>query len=533
MIGSRASQLYKLLFVFIGIYVLYVLIQNFIIDPQAEHFRSFKTVFSDMYDPEVWLIVMRIHIVTATIAWIAGALNFSTNLLKRRRNLHRVLGYLFIVCVVLTVITSGYMAPNATGGKISSYGFNLMNILWLTLTITALVQIRKGNVIKHRKWMIRSYMFTFTNFFIHFILFAGHTVGGLDYVSTYQFAVYASIFLNLFIAEWINLTLFRKPPGVASRRKSSDLIPNKVDAKPITKGKHAAAVEFSGVYKYYGNLAAVNGISFRIEPGSVIALLGPNGAGKTTTINMMLGLLEPSVGQVGLMGEDPVKPRNRIHLGAMLQDIGAPETLKVRELIELWSAYYPKPLSLAEVLEISDLKSIKDRRFGQLSGGQKRKVAFALAVCGDPDILFLDEPSVGMDIDARRMLWEKIRSFANSGKTVIFSTHHLEEADALAERIILMKQGKVLFDATPKAMKARLEGKVIQCMTNLKQDKLLAIPHVTGVTVQGQSIRVSTSNAEMSLRRILEADPSISDLTVTAAGLDDVFTAMIKGDEMR
>ncbi len=283
------------------------------------------------------------------------------------------------------------------------------------------------------------------------------------------------------------------------------------------------AVRFIAVSKQYGFVQAVKDFSLSIHKGSITALLGPNGAGKSTTIGLMLGVLSPSAGQVQLLGQDPREPRHRRSIGAMLQDIGAPDTLRVCELIELWSSYYPHPLPLTVVLHDAGLAEIANRRFGKLSGGQRRRVAFGLALCGDPEVLVLDEPSAGLDPVARSLLWQQIRDFARHGRTVVLSTHHLEEADALADRIVLINQGQIVADGPPAQIKARVGGKRIRCRTSLAALDIHNVPGVLSVDFEGQFVQLLTDQPEQSVRRLLLLDPDLSDLEINGIGLEEAF----------
>src|SRR5271167_1359804 len=196
--------------------------------------------------------------------------------------------------------------------------------------------------------------------------------------------------------------------------------------------------------KSYGPIVALRNLNLEVRAGELLALLGPNGAGKTTLVRMLLGLALPDSGSVSVFGADPHQGHVQPRLGAMLQVAKVPETLRVREHIDLFSSYYPKPLPLAEVLSIAGLVEIKNRKFGELSGGQRQRVLFALAICGNPDLLFLDEPTVGLDVEARRLLWDEIRKLVARGKTVLLTTHYLEEADALADRIVVINKGSIV-----------------------------------------------------------------------------------------
>src|SRR5580693_4934033 len=204
-----------------------------------------------------------------------------------------------------------------------------------------------------------------------------------------------------------------------------------------------------GVNKNYGTIRALRNVDFRVRAGEVVALLGPNGAGKTTAVRLLLGLLQPNAGRARVFGGDPTNPENRMRTGAMLQVGRVPETLRVREHIDLFSTYYPKPMALGEVLAAAGLEKLSERKFGDLSGGQRQRVLFALAICGDPDLLFLDEPTVGLDVEARRALWEEIRRLVDHGTTVLLTTHYREEADALADRIAVINEGAIIAEGTP------------------------------------------------------------------------------------
>ncbi|MFC0211146.1 DUF2306 domain-containing protein [Paenibacillus chartarius] len=211
----RSNVAYKLMLAFIAAFLLYMGVLYVIVDPQASHFLQEKLVLRPSFHKPVWLTVMHVHLAAAAIAFSAGALNFSPVLLARRKKLHRLLGYTYLLAVAVTDLTSGYMAPHATGGKLSSVGFNVMNILWLAATAAAFVYIRRGNVHKHRRWMVRSFMFCFTNFFTKAIAFIGTGVFGADYVAAYTAGVWGSLALDVVIAEIIVRTVYREPSSGA------------------------------------------------------------------------------------------------------------------------------------------------------------------------------------------------------------------------------------------------------------------------------------------------------------------------------
>jgi ABC-2 type transport system ATP-binding protein len=213
--------------------------------------------------------------------------------------------------------------------------------------------------------------------------------------------------------------------------------------------------ELRAVTKTYGEVHALRGIDLAIERGELVALLGPNGAGKTTAVRILLGLNSPTTGRASVFGHHPASQAAKLRRGALLQVARVPETLRVREHIELFSSYYPNPLPLSETIAIAGLEGIEKRLFGDLSGGQKQRVLFALAVCGNPDLLFLDEPTVGLDVESRRALWTRIRAFLARGGSVLLTTHYLEEADALAHHIAVIKQGRIVAEGSPAEIKAR------------------------------------------------------------------------------
>jgi ABC-2 type transport system ATP-binding protein len=281
-----------------------------------------------------------------------------------------------------------------------------------------------------------------------------------------------------------------------------------------------------GVNKNYGSVRALRGVDFRVRAGEVVALLGPNGAGKTTAVKLLLGLLQPNSGRARVFGGDPTNPENRMRTGAMLQVGRVPETLRVREHIDLFSSYYEKPMAPAEVLAAAGLEKLSGRKFGDLSGGQRQRVLFALAICGDPDLIFLDEPTVGLDVEARRMLWEEIRKMVDRGKTVLLTTHYLQEADALADRIAVINQGEIIAQGTPSEIKAKTAGKRIRCITSLSLNTLRQIPGVTDVKEDREAVEIQAVAAEAIVRELLARDAKLSGLEVTSAGLEEAFLAL-------
>lgn len=215
------------------------------------------------------------------------------------------------------------------------------------------------------------------------------------------------------------------------------------------------AIDVQHVVKRYADHVAVKDLTLAVPRGTVYGLLGPNGAGKTTAVRVLLGLAAADTGSATICGHAPDTQAAKLRRGALLQVAKVPETLRVREHIELFSCYYPKPLPTAETIEAAGLRGIEDRLFGDLSGGQKQRVLFALALCGNPDLLFLDEPTAGLDVEARRGLWARIRAFVARGGSVLLTTHYIEEADALANRIAVINHGRIVAEGSPAEIKAR------------------------------------------------------------------------------
>lgn len=290
----------------------------------------------------------------------------------------------------------------------------------------------------------------------------------------------------------------------------------------------SAIARVVGVSKSYGTLQALREVDLTIAAGEVVALLGPNGAGKSTLVRLLLGLASPSAGRVDVFGGDPKDPGTRERVGAMLQVGGVPGTMKVREHIDLFCSYYPNPLPISEVVEMAGLQGIEDRQFGELSGGQKQRVLFALALCGDPDLLFLDEPTVGLDVEARRSLWDQIRKLVARGKTVLLTTHYLEEADALADRVVVINKGSIVAEGTPESIKANTAGKRIRCLTQLPLAAIELMAGVVSARYDREAVEIQTSSAEMTLRSLLASDRDLSGLEVTNAGIEEAFLALTR-----
>lgn len=284
--------------------------------------------------------------------------------------------------------------------------------------------------------------------------------------------------------------------------------------------------QLAGVTKKYGKVTALDGVGLALESGRVTALLGPNGAGKTTAVKLLLGLTRPSSGSVRLFGGDPTEPWNRRRTGVMLQIAKVPETLTVREHVHLFSSYYPAPMPVDAAIAAAGLTDVADRRFGALSGGQRQRVQFALAICGNPDLLFLDEPTTGMDVESRRAFWQQVRALASSGRSILLTTHYLEEADALADRVVLLRGGRIVADGTAAAIKSRAASRRVRCVTSLAEDAIRSMPGVHSVRRDGVITEILTAEAERVTRDLLARDASLSGLEVTGAGLEEAFLTL-------
>jgi ABC-2 type transport system ATP-binding protein len=298
------------------------------------------------------------------------------------------------------------------------------------------------------------------------------------------------------------------------------------DPRSTPFDENRPVAELRRAVKRYGAVTALAGMDFAVRPGEVVALLGPNGAGKTTAVQLLLGLARPSAGEAFLFGVEPRRTEARVRTGAMLQISKVPETLKVREHVHLVSSYYPHPLPQREAMAAAGLTGIEDRLFGKLSGGQRQRVLFALALCGDPDLLFLDEPTVGLDVEARRAFWTVIAEKARQGRSVLLTTHYLEEADALADRIVMIAQGRVIAEGTPAEIKSRVAGRKVRFRTALPLAEIAALPGVRDVRRQGGLTELFATEAERAIFELLSRDPALSALEVRGADLEEAFLTL-------
>lgn len=278
--------------------------------------------------------------------------------------------------------------------------------------------------------------------------------------------------------------------------------------------------------KSYGATKAIKGVDIDIKGPGVFAILGQNGAGKTSLIKCALGLEKISSGYLQVMGHEPGSLKAKQQTGVILQDSDLPESLTVKEHIELFASYYPNSFSVANTIEMCELQSFADKRYKKLSGGQKRRTQFALAIVGDPQLIFLDEPTTGLDIDARRNLWSVIRGFADKGKTIVLTTHYLEEADSLADRIMVMNEGEIVANSTPNDIHKEVSGSIIRCQTQLPSAHLQKLSAVASVSVSGRFSEVRSSDVNKTVVELLALDPSLSDLSISQPKLEDIFSEL-------
>ena len=283
------------------------------------------------------------------------------------------------------------------------------------------------------------------------------------------------------------------------------------------------ALKASRLSVFFKQKVALNSINFTIPEAGVTALLGPNGAGKTTLINCALGLCKPNSGEIRIFDKIPGRIETKKFIGVMLQDSGLPDLLSTREHIELFSTYYPKALSVDELCQRCHLGRFIDKRYRHLSGGQKRRAQFALAILGQPKIVFLDEPTTGLDVDARKVVWNTISDLSNAGTTVLLSTHYLDEADSLADQTIVMNKGNVIANDTTAKIRALANGSIIRCQSNIELPIIKTLNHVNSVTVSGRQIEITTSKATTTIRELLALDSQLNNLTISKSSLEDAF----------
>ncbi len=301
----------------------------------------------------------------------------------------------------------------------------------------------------------------------------------------------------------------------------------------------ASEIELSGLVKSFhgpeGPIRAVRGIDISIAAGETVALLGPNGAGKSTTIDMLLGLLAPDAGTVSVFGRPPDEAVAQGAVGAMLQTGALIKDLSVRELVTMIASLYPAPLGIDEVLELTGASAFADQRTNKLSGGQTQRARSAVALVSNPELLVLDEPTAAMDVEGRHSFWMTMREFAARGRTILFATHYLEEADTYADRAVLMAHGQIVADGPTNEIKAMVGTRTIRAtLPGVDQGALAVLPGVSGVERRGESVALSCTDSDAAIRALLAAHPQARDIEIAAAGLEQAFLELTgDGDGVR
>ncbi|NUW37199.1 ABC transporter ATP-binding protein [Nonomuraea sp. SMC257] len=290
------------------------------------------------------------------------------------------------------------------------------------------------------------------------------------------------------------------------------------------------ALALTGVAKHFGDVRAVDGLSLTAAAGGAIALLGPNGAGKSTTVSLLLGLARPTAGTVRVLGGTPEQAVAQGRVGAMLQQGELMPELTIGELVGFVRGLYPRPLPLSEILDLADLGSLVKRRAKGLSGGQAQRVRFALAVAGAPDLLVLDEPTAAMDVESRRRFWDGMRAYAAGGRTVLFATHYLEEADQNADRVLVIARGRLAADGTPAEIKATAGGRLVTFrLGDQPAAGLDALPGVTSVEIRDGVARLRTDDAALTTAALYRGTTlEVHDLEVSGGHLEDAFLALTR-----
>jgi len=288
--------------------------------------------------------------------------------------------------------------------------------------------------------------------------------------------------------------------------------------------------ELAGVSKRYGKVVALDGMELQVRPAELLAVLGPNGAGKSTAISLMLGLQTPDAGTARLFSQSPLNLASRRHIGVMMQEVALPPELRVREHVDLVASYYPDPMTAEDALRLTRTLPLAARPYGKLSNGQKRQVQFAIAVVGRPKLLFLDEPTVGLDLPSREMMWSMLRELVRQGASIVLTTHYLEEAEALADRVVVLAKGRTIASGTVNQLRSLVGRKRITCETSLPPELVAAWPEVQTVIRDRARLHITASNSDAVVKRLAMADGNFLDLEVHRAGLAEAFTELTQAE---
>jgi ABC-2 type transport system ATP-binding protein len=293
-----------------------------------------------------------------------------------------------------------------------------------------------------------------------------------------------------------------------------------------------AAVSLSGLRKHYGEVRAVDGIDLVIAPGEVVALLGPNGAGKSTAVDMLLGLSRPDAGESRIFGRTPQEAIASGTVGAMLQEGSLLEDATVGETVAMIASLHRKPMPVAEALQRAGVTELAGRRCTKLSGGQKQRVRFAVALVCDPHLLVLDEPTSAMDVGTRREFWKSMKEFTDAGRTVVFATHYLDEAEEFADRVVLMRRGKIIADGSVAEVRSAVSGRtLIAQVPGATEAAMRALPGVSTAELRGDRVELGCADSDAAVRALLGAYQQAYDIEIKAVGLEEAFLALTGDDE--
>ena len=299
-----------------------------------------------------------------------------------------------------------------------------------------------------------------------------------------------------------------------------------------TGASGAPVVSFENVRKYYGHVKAVDGLTMDLRPGETVAFLGPNGAGKSTSLDMLLNLRKPTGGTIRMFGSDPYHAIKAGRVGAMLQSGGLMPEVTVRELVALVTGFHPRPLPVEQTLKRAGIDGFADQRVDKLSGGQTQRVRFALAIVGESDLIVLDEPTTAMDVETRQAFWANMKAEVAEGRTLLFATHYLEEADQAADRILVINKGRLLADGTPSQIKARAGAKRISFrLDRIDEPFLLGLPALVNVEIRHDLVQIQTSDSDRTLYALLDAGYRPREIEVSSLGLEQAFLAITAEDD--
>jgi ABC-2 type transport system ATP-binding protein len=300
----------------------------------------------------------------------------------------------------------------------------------------------------------------------------------------------------------------------------------------MTTGNGAPIVSFDNVSKHYGALKAVDGLSLELRGGETVALLGPNGAGKSTSLDMLLALRKPTSGKITMFGQDPYRAVKSGRVGAMLQSGGLMPEVTVRELVALVAGFHPRPVPAETTLKRAGVAEIAGQRVDKLSGGQTQRVRFALAIAGEAELIVLDEPTTAMDVETRRLFWANMNAEAAEGRTVLFATHYLEEADQAADRILVINRGRLLADGTPSQIKERAGAKRVAFhLDSVDETFLLGLPGLVNLEVRGSFVQLQVTDSDAALYAVLDGGYRPREIEVSSLGLEQAFIAITSEDD--